>query len=290
VNLALAYLTVPLVVIAAFRHQQAGASLSLFVLSAVAVWGTSHRSGPFIMSNLNESLLALQAFIGTIAATALITAAVVAERAADQKVIQAQLNDKEALLREVHHRVKNNLQVISSLLSMQANQADPKTAALLRDSMIRVRSMAVLHERLYASENFSHIDLSIYFKEMIKDLEKTYAPVQGGQIKVECICDPIFVSIEKAIPCGLLVNEVITNAFKHAFPHAHGEIGLKLKQNKGKVALEVFDTGIGLPETAALNGAETIGLKLISLLARQLDAELSIKRERGTAFHFEFEA
>ncbi|HJZ11747.1 MAG TPA: sensor histidine kinase, partial [Acidobacteriota bacterium] len=219
----------------------------------------------------------------------LITAAVVAERKAAQQTIQMQLNDKEALLREVHHRVKNNLQVISSLLSMQASQADPHTADLLRDSMNRVRSMAVLHERLYAAENLSHIDLAVYFKELVNDIEKSYEPVKGGQITIKCFCDPVFVSIEKAIPCGLLVNEMITNAFKHAFPDSQGEIGLKLTRKNSKVSLDVFDTGVGLPETRDLEDPKSTGLRLISILAKQLGAHLSIEREKGTTFHFEFE-
>ena len=285
----LVYATVPLVVWAAFRFQQRGASGSIFLLSTIAVLGTTKGHGPFYEESLNESLLILQTFMGVVAATALPVAAVVTERKRAEENNLLQLKEKEVLLQEIHHRVKNNLQIIASLLSMQLDQAEPSVRAMLQESRNRIYSMAMIHERLYQTDNLSRINLGPYLKELVAHICSSYGADNSG-IVVEVDCQDAIVEIDKAVPTGLIVNEIVTNSFKHAFPdNRQGKVSVQARSRAGRTLLELSDTGRGLPEEIDLDQTKTLGLKVVFLLIRQLRASVRVERSSGTRFQIEFE-
>ena len=203
-------------------------------------------------------------------------------------VLQQAVHEKEILLKEVHHRVKNNLQIISSLLNLQAETLnDPRDRALFMESETRVRSMALIHERLYKSEDFARVEFKEYIESLVVSLFHSFG---HGGVTYHVEVDEIRLPIDIAIPCGLIVNELITNALKHAFPGERlGHITVSLHQEApGWLLLEVEDDGIGLPEDVRPSEAKSLGLHLVSILTRQLQGELEIRRGRGTLFRVHF--
>ena len=204
--------------------------------------------------------------------------------------IKASLQEKEVLLREIHHRVKNNLQVISSLLDLQAGYTgDAKATELLLESQNRVRTMALVHERLYQSQDLAQIDFSTYLKELTTTLFNSYR-IDGNRIGLEVYSDMIYLDIDRAIPCGLIINELVSNALKHAFPeNRQGLISVQLKSaDQKQYTVIVSDNGIGLPKELDLHRTETLGLQLVSGLAVQLDATIGLQRQNGTQFEIRF--
>jgi len=204
--------------------------------------------------------------------------------------LQQSLREKEVLLREIHHRVKNNMQIMASLLRLQARQAeDEKTMELFRESQARIRTMALVHERLYQSQDFSQIDFSDYIQHMALHLMSLYHE-RSKNVDLEIKSEGVKLDINKAIPCALLLNEIITNALKHAFPEAQpGKLGIVFeKKPEGKYSLQVKDNGIGLPLEINLAKPETLGLQLITDLAFQLGGELKIYRNGGTTYELTF--
>ncbi len=198
------------------------------------------------------------------------------------------LKEKEILLKEVHHRVKNNLQVISSLLNLQLNViTNTETRELIRESQNRVRSMALIHEKLYQSDNLGQIDLEDYLRSLTRDLFRSYG-VGGINLKLEV--EDIQVDVDTAIPCGLVVNELVSNALKYAFPHGReGEIHLKVtKVSRQQVAMSVSDNGVGLPADLASRSSDTLGFQLVHMLVKQLRGTLDIVRNGGTTFMITF--
>ena len=193
--------------------------------------------------------------------------------------VQASLHEKESLLKEIHHRVKNNLQIVSSLLRLQAGQIDNAIAkAALQDMQSRVRSMALIHEHLYRSENLAQVDLSTYLKGLCQQLIRTLA-VSPDSVRLQLNLAPLRVDIDQAIPCGLLVNELVSNCLKHGFPEGRtGEVrvGLQLVAGGPEVCLWVADNGAGLPEDFAVKRTKSLGLQLVTDLTRQLGGKLAI--------------
>ena len=168
---------------------------------------------------------------------------------AEQRVV-AQLEEKEVLLKEVHHRVKNNLQIITSLLNLQAGEiSDPATQSMFRDSMGRVKSMALIHERLYQSTNLAEVDFGDYVTNLTRFLMSTVSGSQG-RITIATDIEGIVLPVDEAVPCGLIINEIVTNSLKHAFPGGEqGEIHISCSRAKGdQIILVVRDNGIGLAE------------------------------------------
>jgi PAS domain S-box-containing protein len=204
--------------------------------------------------------------------------------------IQAALKEKVTLLGEVHHRVKNNLQIVHSLLDLQSGQIDdPVVRGMLQNSMHRIQSMAVIHQMLYQSANFSQVELGDVLKKLIANVEASYV-TDPQRIAITVSATPIMLSITKAIPCGLIVNELITNALKHAFPSTAGgsiDVALEILQNR-KLQLSVSDNGIGLPAEVRFEDASTLGLELVTILAEQLGGELTIQRADPTRFSITF--
>lgn len=193
--------------------------------------------------------------------------------------LQASLRDKEALVKEVHHRVKNNLQVITSLLGLEARRRPhPATKSVLRDMQGRVQSMAVLHESLYRSDNLAAVDLAVYLESVVKGLTRAQA-AQPDLVRLHLELAPVRVEIDQAIPCGLMVNELVSNCFKHAFPQGSGgEVRVELRELDpgSRVRLRVSDTGAGLPADFASRWASSLGLQLVSDLAGQVGGRLEI--------------
>lgn len=214
----------------------------------------------------------------------------ITERKQMEENLRASLLEKEALLKEVHHRVKNNLQIVSSLLSMQANSArnDLVTHAL-EESKNRVRAMALIHEKLYRSENLEYIQAEEYIPELINHLSGSLLEQKKSQIRFDLQIASITFDIGKAIPCGMIITELISNALKYAFPQERpGVIKIHLEMEAGRTRLMVSDDGVGLSPALDLDHPETLGLELVSILSRQLKAELQIIRQPGATFIITF--
>jgi PAS domain S-box-containing protein len=207
-----------------------------------------------------------------------------------EKQLQVSLRDKDVLLKEIHHRVKNNLQVISSLLYLQARTLnDPQIKEIFLDSQNRVRSMALVHEQLYRSVNFGDIDFDYYLRALITSIARGFRR-NGKPISITRDAEGIQLNINEAIPCGLLINELVTNAFKHAFPCDRGGlIHVSMTTLPGRrIQLSVADDGVGLPETIDPGTAETLGLKLVQMLSAQLGGAVEVVRSSGTMFRVVF--
>jgi two-component sensor histidine kinase len=200
------------------------------------------------------------------------------------------LQEKEALLGEIHHRVKNNMQVVSSLLALQARAvSNDETKRMLEDTRNRIHSMALLHETLYESGELAAVDFPKYIQQMTNYLFRSYG-VESERIQVHADVEHVNLNLDAALPCGLLVNEVITNALKHAFPEGRGgEVRIVLRERQpGAAGLELSDDGVGLPEGLDWATSRSLGLRLIRELARQLSATLDIESARGTKVRLTF--
>lgn len=210
-------------------------------------------------------------------------------RLAEEK-IQASLQEKEALLKEVHHRVKNNLQIVTSLLSVQIRQAaNPVVVNALSDTQARIRSMALLHESLYQGGNLAEIDFSVYVKNLCGHLVRSYGATDG-RIQLETQVAAVALNLETAIPCGLLITELVSNALKYAFPAERpGKIIVSLQPvGDGRLQLCVADNGVGFPPAVAPAALNSLGLQLMHTLARQLGGELEHEAGAGTVIRVIF--
>ncbi len=205
--------------------------------------------------------------------------------ASDQKLRQS-LAEKESLLKEIHHRVKNNLQIVSSLLYLQeAYMQDTKGIEILRESQNRVKSMALIHEQLYGTADLAKIDFGRYVQGLTANLFDAYG-IDPARIRLNVRADDIALGIDMAVPCGLIVNELVSNALKHAFlPEANGTIEIVIRTlAAGRMEIVVADDGIGLAEPPADAQKKSLGLRLIDTLITQLDGTLAVKTEKGTRF------
>lgn len=203
--------------------------------------------------------------------------------------IEESLKEKEVLLKEIHHRVKNNLQVISSILNLQSSFVqDPKTLDILQESRNRIRSMAIIHEYLYKTKHFSSIRFGEYLQNLSQNLIASYSV--HGHVHLITTIEEVDLILDQAIPCGLLVNEVITNALKYAWDdQEQRNFSISLKQEDAMVILRLSDNGKGLPASFEEMNAETLGLQLILTLSEQLDGTLHVENEHGTNYLLTFE-
>lgn len=204
--------------------------------------------------------------------------------------LEEALKEKESLLKEIHHRVKNNLQIVSSLLHLQsASIRDEATLHVIRESQNRVRSMSMIHEKLYQSNNLSGIAFGKYARELAAYLFRSYG-VYESQVRLITQIGGDVLSLERAVPCGLIVTELISNSLKYAFPDGRaGEIVVSLDTAPdGVITLSVADDGVGLPADFDFAGAPSLGLKLVRGLADQLQATLGVRRDQGTRFQLRF--
>mgnify|MGYP002640300699 CR=1 FL=1 len=199
------------------------------------------------------------------------------------------LGEKVVLLKEIHHRVKNNLQIIASLLSLQANQIhDDETLALFTNSENRVRAMAAIHERLYLSDDLAKIDFAGYIRSLVDSLFGSYSIDTQDVLLITDIAE-VSLSLDQAIPCGLMLNELVSNSLKYAFPNGRcGELHIILTQSTGGYRLEVRDDGVGFPEHIDFRRTESLGLQLITSLTQQLHGQIEMINHRGTTFRIDF--
>jgi PAS domain S-box-containing protein len=214
----------------------------------------------------------------------------ITEQKLAEEALRSSLREKEVLLQEVHHRVKNNLQVISSLLDLQSQTLkDQNTLEIFRESYNRVKSMALLHDKLYQSQSLEEIDFSEYVTVLTSYLLMSYG-VNLDLIKVNINIEQVFLSIDTALTCGLIINELISNSLKYAFPKEKGgllEIKLSCESNQ-KFLLTVKDNGVGFPQDVSLKTTTTLGLKLVDVLTKQLEGELELDQSQGTEFKIKF--
>lgn len=227
---------------------------------------------------LNDRFLGIQGVIADITEQ---------KRAEDK--IKASLREKEAMMREIHHRVKNNLQIVSSLLRLQSRAIKSRKLKETFDiAQNRIKSMALIHEVLYLSENLDRINFSVYIKRITDYLFAMFSR-KAKKIHMELDIGEYYLDIEKAIPCGLIINELVSNAFKHAFPdNKPGKIQILLKNKLGKYTLTIRDTGIGFPREVEYRKAETLGLQLVHDLVNQIDGTLAMNSADGTSFEIDF--
>jgi len=228
----------------------------------------------------------------------------ITERVQAEERIKASLHEKEVLLQEIHHRVKNNLQVISSLLKLQSRQIeDPQTLEIFKDSQHRIRTMALIHEKLYRSGNLAQINFAEYIRELTTFLFHSYG-IHARGVSLTIQADQVPLSIDNAVPCGLILNELISNALKHAFPPGQerlagparpadeaDEIQIELRQADDKtLTLVVADNGIGWPPDLDFCNTSSFGLQLVNNLVKQLEGSIELDSRRGTQFKIKLAA
>jgi two-component sensor histidine kinase len=234
----------------------------------------------------SEDDIRLLKLIGEIIANAL-------DRKTIEDRLQDSLRDKEVLLREIHHRVKNNMQIVNSLLFLQEQAVHDRVDTIALDafeqSRARIKAMATIHDRLYRSSEFSSIDFEEYLNALVPELISSYA--DGDKIKIDVSAQAIRLGLDAAVPCALIINELITNSLKHAFPQGQSGI-IKLTMNhkpEGGIRLVVSDNGIGMP---MIDGKQmlpnTLGLQLVTDLARQLGGTVTVSNEQGTLMQVDF--
>jgi two-component sensor histidine kinase len=214
----------------------------------------------------------------------------ITERKLAENATQSALREKETLLREIHHRVKNNMQIISSLFNLQAGHImDEEARRLLKEGQLRIRSMALIHEKLYKSRDLSTIDLASYIQSLLAYIIHFYK-VDTRQIQLATDLEEVSLDINSAMPCGLLLNELISNALKHAFPGGRkGTVTIGLRREKdGTVELRIADDGVGIPEAMDFRATESLGLQIVNLLVEQLEGTIKLDKEKGTSFTVNF--
>ena len=211
------------------------------------------------------------------------------ERKRHQADIEASLQEKETLIKEIHHRVKNNMQVISSLLFLQRKQiSDPAIRTLFQESENRVFSIALVHEKLYRSKDLSNVDIQDHFQTMGDYLLSTFG-TESGRITLDIHAEGVFLPIDKAVPISLITNELLTNSLKHAFPgQRKGMVRISLTQENGTWRYLCYDDGIGFPPGLDFKNTESLGMQLVNGLVRQILGTITMQREEGTGFEIVF--
>jgi PAS domain S-box-containing protein len=210
--------------------------------------------------------------------------------AADEK-IRSSLREKEVLLQEIHHRVKNNLQVVSSLLSLQSRGVlDDDSRQKFKESQNRVHSMALIHEQLYQSPSLSQINYPQYIRQLCAHLFRSYR-VSSSRIELHTQIDDLRLSVDAAVPCGLIINELVSNSLKYGFPNGRGgTIRIEMRRRPdGRTTLTVADNGVGMPEDVGFWNTQTLGLRLVGTLVRQLEGNVDVDRSEGTSVQVDFQ-
>jgi PAS domain S-box-containing protein len=204
-----------------------------------------------------------------------------------EEQIRLSLQEKEILLKEVHHRVKNNLMIIQSLINLQKANSDSEDFQRYAIELSnRIMTMSLIHEQLYATENFTAVNLENYIETLVQRLTRSLV---RHDVSVEKKVQPIDLGIDQSIPLGLILNELLTNAMKHAFPEARrGRIGISVKEKNGRCEVMVKDDGVGLPDQTNFEQPTTLGLKLIYILTEQLDGSVNWTRQNGTSVRIDF--
>jgi PAS domain S-box-containing protein len=216
----------------------------------------------------------------------------VTDRVLTEDRIRASLREKDALLKEIHHRVKNNLQVVSSLLGLQSRVvSDPETRKMFQESQNRIHSMALLHESLYQSQSLSQINFPEYIRQLAAHLFHSYG-VAADRIHLRTDLDNLLLHLDAAMPCGLIINELVSNSLKYAFPDGRkGEIRIELREYADRTArLLVADNGVGLTADVDWVNTRSLGLRLVRTLAQQLNAKIEVNSSAGMEVRLAFAA
>lgn len=201
----------------------------------------------------------------------------------EKKKVASSLFEKELLLKEIHHRVKNNLQIVYGLFHKQSRKSDDSVfKVLMEDAQSRVKSMAIVHEKLYQNQSFSEVDMKEYVSELIKDIQYSHAKTSTIEVELNMIATKFHMDI--AIPLGLILNELITNIYKHAFPNKTGNIWISLQEHNGQYEIIVKDNGIGLPNDLDLKKSSSMGMNLITGLCHQIRAHFEYRNREGSEF------
>ncbi len=213
----------------------------------------------------------------------------ITERVCNEEKIRASLDEKNVLLKEIHHRVKNNLQIISSLLNLQSSYiSDPVALGYFEESQNRVKSMALVHERLYQSENLSRINFTDYINNLARSLFLSYN-IGAGKVRMNIEAENHYINIDKAISCGLILNELLTNSLKYAFPGDRtGVISVRMSVANSRCIMTISDDGVGFPEDIDFQNTATLGMQLIVMLTSQIDGTIELDRSAGTHFTITF--
>ncbi len=215
----------------------------------------------------------------------------ITERKAVENRIIASLEEKEVLLREIHHRVKNNMQVISSLLRLQSDKIrDQQHSDMFRESQERIRAMALIHEKLYRSRDLARVDFNEYIKSLMNGLFRSHG-IDTDRIAMKVKVEDVSLGLDQAIPCGLLINELVSNSLKYAFPEDRkGEISITLRSiREDEIELTVSDDGVGIPENMDIGSTDSLGLDLVTILAEdQLEGKIDLYGTGGTTFRILF--
>jgi two-component system, sensor histidine kinase PdtaS len=214
----------------------------------------------------------------------------ITERKHVEMRLRSSLKEKEVLLKEIHHRVKNNLQIVSSMLNLQMKQiSEPRAIDLFKETQNRVRSIALFHEKLYQSRDLARLDVRGYLEGVARGLASAYGALPD-QLGVTIDAEEVQLGIDAAIATGLIVNELLSNALKHAFAGAKGHVRVGLHRDGRDVVLEVADDGVGFPPDVDFHDPKTLGLKLVGIFTEQLEGTLDLDRTKGTRFIIRFRA
>jgi two-component sensor histidine kinase len=213
----------------------------------------------------------------------------ITERIEAEERIKTSLKEKELLLREVHHRVKNNLQIILSLMNLQARYLkDGESFRMFMETQNRISSMAAIHESLYRSGTVAMIDFTGYVRDIAAGLFRSYS-VTPANVKMKIDASDVHMDADMAIPCGLIINEMVSNSMKFAFPgERKGEIYISFRQEGDDCTMVVGDDGVGFPTELDFRSKDTLGLRLVNILLEQLDGDMSLDRDGGTRFTVSF--
>jgi PAS domain S-box-containing protein len=214
----------------------------------------------------------------------------ITERKREEAKLKSSLREKEILLKEIHHRVKNNLQIISSLLNLQSTHIrDPRALEVFKEGQGRVRSMALIHEKLYQSDDLARVDFYEYISNLAAYLFRSYE-VNSGAVRLNVESEDVMLGVDTAIPCGLIINELVSNSLKHAFPGGGGgSINIRLRPaDSERLTLAVSDDGIGLPPGFDVRNTPSLGLQLVNTLARQIGGEVEVTDGAGAEFKITF--
>ncbi len=213
----------------------------------------------------------------------------ISDRKQKEDKIQAALEEKDVLLGEIHHRVKNNLQIVYSLLDLQSfSIEDEKVLSMLRDSQHRIQSMALIHQTLYQSRDFASVDFHQVLHSLIPTLMQTYA-IDSCHIDYKIESEDVYIPLNQAIPCGLILNELVTNALKHAYvDRTQGEVIIRLEKQDQQVHLSIEDNGQGIPNGFDADKSESLGIRLVSILTKQIGGELTVQKSDPTKIKLSF--
>jgi PAS domain S-box-containing protein len=214
----------------------------------------------------------------------------ISDRKRVETQLQASLDEKEILLKEIHHRVKNNLQIISSLLRLQLkNLEDAAVSALFNECQNQIQSMALIHDQLYRNHDLSHINCYEYIRNLVKHLLRCHG-VADSAIQFTLDIDNVFLGIDQAIPWGLIINELVTNALKYAFPDGQGQLCIRFVHIENAFLLTVSDNGIGIPANTDICNTTTLGMNIVHTLTEQLNGHIRLESDSGATFHITFPA